>query len=62
MTVAVCALALGITTMVFGQVFPGPPEFVVCGCACPDGSFVTVCVDDESQCEVACAWACPQDM
>ena len=61
--VSVCAMVLGISTVLAGRKsVPAPPPPVLCGCACPDGSFVIVHAENEAGCEAACANACPQDM
>lgn len=38
--------------------FPLPPPPVLCGCACPDGSFVTTHAPSPNACPSACAAAC----
>lgn len=37
---------------------PAPPPPVLCGCACPDGSFVIVHAPTGDDCPSACATAC----
>jgi hypothetical protein len=56
--VAVCAGLFGISTIMAGRKAPAPPPPVLCGCACPDGSFVTTHAPDADSCESACATAC----
>ena len=50
---------IGISALVAGPIgVPLPPPPVLCGCACPDGSFVTTHAPDPGSCESACAAAC----
>ena len=39
---------------------PAPPPPVLCGCACPDGSFVITHAPDADSCPAVCATACDQ--
>ena len=50
---------IGISALVAGPIgVPLPPPPVLCGCACPDGSFVTTHAPDPGSRESACAAAC----
>jgi hypothetical protein len=40
---------------------PAPPPPVLCGCACPDGSFVITHAPDAESCPSVCATACNQE-
>lgn len=56
---AVCAALFGISSILAARGGrPAPPPPVLCGCACPDGSFVTTHAPDANSCESACAVAC----
>jgi len=61
-TMSVLALVLGISTVVAGRGKPAPPPPVLCGCACPDGSFVITHAPDADSCPAACAAACSNDI
>jgi hypothetical protein len=41
---------------------PAPPPPVLCGCACPDGSFVITHAPDEASCPSVCESACNNTM
>ena len=57
--VAVCVAFFGISSILAARGGrPAPPPPVLCGCACPDGSFVTTHAPDADSCESACAVAC----
>jgi len=56
--VACLAMALGVSSMVAAGGQPAPPPPVLCGCACPDGSFVITHAPDADSCPSACATAC----
>ena len=61
--VSVCALLAGVSTVMAGRKsVPAPPPPVLCGCPCPDGSFVIVHAPDAESCPAVCANACLQDM
>ena len=56
---ALFALTLGISTLLAaprGRPLPPPP--VLCGCVCPDGSFVITHAPNPHACPSACATAC----
>ena len=53
------ALTIGISSILAapgGRPLPPPP--VLCGCICPDGSFVTTHAKKAKACPRACATAC----
>ena len=53
------ALTFGVSTLLAargGRPLPPPP--VLCGCVCPDGSFVTTHAPSPNACPSACATAC----
>ncbi len=62
--VALNLALLALSGLVFakGGSAPAPPPPVLCGCKCPDGSFVTTHAPDANSCPSACAAACPSDM
>ena len=41
---------------------PAPPPPVLCGCACPDGSFVITHAPSADQCPAVCEQACNNTM
>jgi len=41
---------------------PAPPPPVLCGCACPDGSFVITHAPDADSCPSVCESACNTTM
>ena len=41
---------------------PAPPPPVLCGCACPDGSFVITHAPDAESCPSVCESACNNTM
>ena len=57
---SVClALIVGISSILMaGPGRPLPPPPVLCGCVCPDGSFVTTHAKKAQQCRRACETAC----
>jgi hypothetical protein len=58
--IAVCVLVastLGISSLM-AKGRPAPPPPVLCGCLCPDGSFVITHAPNENACPTACATAC----
>jgi hypothetical protein len=55
---ACVALTLGISSMAAPVGRPLPPPPVLCGCACPDGSFVITHAKKAKQCPRACEAAC----
>jgi hypothetical protein len=59
---SVCALFVGISTVVSAKGRPAPPPDVLCGCYCPDGSIVITHAPDEESCPAVCATACSQEM
>jgi hypothetical protein len=62
-TASVCAALLGISSIMAGRGgHPLPPPPVLCGCLCPDGSYVITHAPDENSCPDVCATACPSDM
>ena len=55
---SVCVvLTLGVSSILAGG-RPAPPPPVLCGCVCPDGSFVTTHAKNAQQCPRACEIAC----
>lgn len=64
MVVLGLVMSFGVSTLVSGggRGVPAPPPPVLCGCACPDGSFVITHAPDENSCPAVCETACPQDM
>jgi hypothetical protein len=57
--VSVCvALAFGVTSILAAPGRPAPPQPVLCGCVCPDGSFVVVHAKNAKACPKACEDAC----
>ncbi len=57
--VSVCVvLTFGVSTILAGRGRPAPPQPVLCGCICPDGSFVTTHAKKPKGCQKACAVAC----
>lgn len=56
-SIAICTVCLGVTSLFAGG-RKAPPPPVLCGCACPDGSFTTVHAPDADSCPSACATAC----
>lgn len=56
--VCLCVAAFGVSSVLAGRGKPAPPPPVLCGCLCPDGSFVTTHAPNEAGCESACATAC----
>jgi hypothetical protein len=60
---AIVLAVLGISDIQAGRKsIPAPPPPVLCGCACPDGSFVITHAPDEASCPIVCASACDQTM
>lgn len=59
---AIFVALLGISSIEAGRGGgqPAPPPPVLCGCVCPDGSFVTTHAPDENSCATACEAACSQ--
>lgn len=57
---SVCVvLTLGMSSILAGGGGrPAPPPPVLCGCLCPDGSFVTTHAKNAKQCPRACEIAC----
>lgn len=54
---ACVAFTFGITSVIAkGRPLPPPP--VLCGCLCPDGSFITTHAPSSNACASACAAAC----
>ena len=63
--VSVCVLFFGVSNLMAGKKggggsVPAPPPPVLCGCACPDGSFIITHAPDENSCDDVCASACSQ--
>jgi len=58
---ACTAMTFGVSSMVSARGGrPAPPPPVLCGCACPDGSFVITHAPDAESCPSVCATACDQ--
>ncbi len=56
---SVCVALFGISSLMAARGGrPAPPPPVLCGCICPDGSFVTTHAPDADSCPSACATAC----
>ena len=55
---SLCVVAFGVASIVSAGGRPAPPPPVLCGCACPDGSFVTTHAANADSCPSACATAC----
>ena len=62
--VAMClAIAFTVSTSNAGKKsVPLPPPPVLCGCACPDGSFVVTHAPDAASCPAVCEQACNNTM
>ena len=61
--VALCSVAVfGVSSIMARgpKSAPAPPPPVLCGCACPDGSFVITHAPDAASCPAVCATACDQ--
>lgn len=56
----ICVGLFGISNLMAGHGKPAPPPPVLCGCACPDGSFVITHAPDADSCPSVCATACSQ--
>lgn len=57
--VSVCVALFGFSSLMAARGGrPAPPPPVLCGCACPDGSFVITHAPDPDSCPSACATAC----
>ena len=59
---SVFAVLVGVTSLVTAKGRPAPPPPVLCGCACPDGSFIITHAPDAESCPAVCASVCPSDM
>jgi hypothetical protein len=60
---AICLAALGVGSIEAGRKsVPAPPPPVLCGCACPDGSFVITHAPDAESCPAVCEQACNNTM
>jgi hypothetical protein len=57
---AVAVITLGMSSLLAAPPVsrPAPRPPVLCGCICPDGSFVTTHAKNAKQCDKACATAC----
>jgi hypothetical protein len=56
---ACLALTLGVSSSMAARGGkPAPPPPVLCGCACPDGSFVITHAPDANSCPSVCETAC----
>lgn len=60
--VSVVAIVMGASSVFAGKSHPAPPQDVLCGCLCPDGSIVITHAPDENSCPAVCATACDNTM